>query len=102
MTNDVTGSDLVKVSGSVLQNTNGEKSKFNGMNAKKSLVGGSQPKKEKVIEPKLVLIELNLLEWGCGAALKFSEPLIVLDRAKAIKLFLFSILSSENDKTGKR
>jgi hypothetical protein len=42
------------------------------------------------------------LEWGCGAVLKFSEPMIIEDKEKAIKLFLFAILSSEDYKTGER
>jgi hypothetical protein len=75
------------------QEINGSKPKFNGMNAKKPVFDGVKPKKKKIIEPKLVVIELNLLEWGCGAILKFSEPLIVEDEKKALKLFLFAILS---------
>jgi hypothetical protein len=40
------------------------------MNAKKPVDKViTQQKKEKVIEPKLVVIELSLLEWGCGALL---------------------------------
>ena len=42
------------------------------------------------------------MEWGCGALLKFSEPLIVEDKEKAIKLFKFALLSSEDEKTIKR
>jgi hypothetical protein len=45
---------------------------------------------------------LNLLEWGCGVLLKFSEPIIVEEKEKAIKLFFFAILSSNDKKTGKR
>jgi hypothetical protein len=69
------------------------------MNAKKPVIGAVQPKKQKVTEPKLVVIDLNLLDWGCGAELKFSEPLIIEDKEKALKLFLFAILSSEDEKT---